>query len=101
MKGYANSHKYNDKLSSLLAGGFAGVCTWASMYPIDYAKTLIQSDSFTTPKYKNAVDCLKKEVAAKGLPVIFTGFPIMVLRAFVVNGAGFVCFEKSKTLLYS
>lgn len=31
--------------ASLLSGGLAGVATWASMYPVDYAKTRIQSDS--------------------------------------------------------
>jgi solute carrier family 25 carnitine/acylcarnitine transporter 20/29 len=30
---------------SLLAGGFAGMGCWISMYPVDYIKTLIQTDS--------------------------------------------------------
>jgi solute carrier family 25 (mitochondrial carnitine/acylcarnitine transporter), member 20/29 len=92
LKFYSKAHKYNEKLSSLISGGIAGVCCWATMYPMDYAKTLIQSDSLTAPKYKSAVDCISKEVAAKGIPVIYTGFPIMVIRAFVVNAAGFLCF---------
>ncbi len=30
---------------SLLVGGLAGLSTWATIYPIDYVKTLIQTDS--------------------------------------------------------
>jgi len=33
------------KLGSLLSGGLAGVATWSVMYPVDYIKTRIQSDS--------------------------------------------------------
>lgn len=42
---YARENKYPEKLSNLLAGGLAGIATWASMYPVDYAKTRIQNDS--------------------------------------------------------
>ncbi len=31
-------------LGSLLSGGLAGVGCWTSMYPIDYVKTLLQTD---------------------------------------------------------
>ncbi len=30
---------------SLLSGGFAGLACWTAIYPIDYVKTLIQTDS--------------------------------------------------------
>lgn len=30
---------------SLISGGFAGLCYWGVVYPIDYVKTLIQSDN--------------------------------------------------------
>ncbi len=30
---------------SLLSGGLSGVGCWFSMYPIDYVKTLLQTDS--------------------------------------------------------
>jgi len=33
------------KHGSLLSGGLAGVATWSVMYPVDYVKTRIQSDS--------------------------------------------------------
>lgn len=97
---YSRGKKYNEKLSSLISGGLAGIAVWASMYPVDYAKTRIQSDSLTEPVYRSATQCLVSEVKAKGLPVMFTGFPLMVARAFVVNAAGFMCFEYAKKILY-
>lgn len=42
----------NGKISqvgSFLSGGLAGVATWFIMYPVDYVKTRIQSDSLETP----------------------------------------------------
>jgi hypothetical protein len=30
---------------TLLSGGLAGLATWTAMYPFDYVKTLIQTDS--------------------------------------------------------
>lgn len=34
-----------------IAGGLGGTAYWAFNYPIDYVKTLMQSDSFEKPKY--------------------------------------------------
>ena len=89
---FFKARNYPVQATCLLSGGFAGVATWAVMYPFDYIKTRIQSDSLTNPVYKNSFDCLQQEVNRKGLRVIFTGFQIMVVRAFVVNAAGFLCF---------
>jgi hypothetical protein len=36
--------------SALLAGGIAGVAAWTFAYPIDYIKTLIQTDDLVKPK---------------------------------------------------
>jgi len=42
-------------MGSLLSGGIAGVSTWTVMYPVDYVKTRIQSDSLSNPEYKNSI----------------------------------------------
>lgn len=44
-------------LGSMLAGGLSGAACWASIYPLDYVKTLIQCDSLENPKYKSAIAC--------------------------------------------
>ena len=89
---YARENKYPEKLSNLIAGGIAGIATWTSMYPIDYAKTRIQSDSLTSPQFKRATQYLIHDVKAKGPSVMFTCFPLMMVRAFVANAAGFLAY---------
>ena len=37
--------------TALLAGGLAGSFTWTCTYPIDYIKTLIQTDSIEKPRH--------------------------------------------------
>lgn len=45
--------------TALLAGGLAGLATWLTVYPIDYIKTLIQSDSLMSPKHNSMFGYLK------------------------------------------
>lgn len=82
----------NLQAASLLSGGCAGAIAWFIMYPLDFVKTRIQSDSLSNPIYKGVKHCFQSEVNAKGISVIYTGFQIMLARAFVVNAFGFMCF---------
>jgi solute carrier family 25 carnitine/acylcarnitine transporter 20/29 len=79
------------KVGSFISGGLAGAATWVVMYPVDYVKTRVQSDSLEKPQYKNSIDCFLKE-SKKGYRVVYNGFSIMVFRAFLVNGVGFLVF---------
>jgi len=45
-------------LIALLAGGFAGVNSWFCTYPLDYIKTVIQSQDLDSPKYKSTIECI-------------------------------------------
>ena len=85
---------------SLLSGGIAGVACWSGIYPVDYVKTLIQTDSLEKPKYKSSVDCMMEELRTKPIKSFFRGVEIMLARAFVVNAFGFMCFEMGKKLVY-
>ena len=91
---YARENKYPEKLSNLMAGGIAGIATWTSTWPIDYAKTRIQSDSLTNPQFKRATQYLIQDVQAWGPSVMFTriSFPEMIVKAFVANAAGFLAY---------
>lgn len=97
---FARDKKYPERISNLIAGGIAGVATWTAMYPVDYAKTRMQNDSLSTPQFKSALQYLIADVKAKGFTVMFTCFPLMIVRAFVVNAAGFLAFENAKQMLY-
>jgi solute carrier family 25 carnitine/acylcarnitine transporter 20/29 len=47
---------------SLVGGAFAGISFWAFAYPMDYVKTLLQTDSLdrTQAKYKGTLDCFSQ-----------------------------------------
>jgi len=46
---------------SFLGGGFAGSGSWLLTYPIDYIKTLIQSQNIDNRKYSSSMDCVFKK----------------------------------------
>ena len=41
--------------SALLAGGLAGVATWTLTYPLDYIKTLVQTDDIVKPRQTSMI----------------------------------------------
>lgn len=43
----------------LLAGGFSGITTWTATYPLDYIKTLIQTDNLDNPRHKSPMGYLR------------------------------------------
>lgn len=76
--------------SMLFAGGMAGVVSWIFCYPMDVLKSRYQVDGMdSSPKYKNALDCLKKSIAAEGHGFLFRGLAPTLVRAFPVNAACF------------
>lgn len=42
-------------LVSFMSGGMAGSLSWLMTYPVDYIKTIIQSDDLDKRKYKSAL----------------------------------------------
>lgn len=82
--------------ATVLAGGGAGVCSWASIYPLDVAKSRIQAN----PERWAAgwVDCLRRSVAEEGASVLWRGLGACLSRAFVVNAAIFSGYEAALKL---
>ena len=79
--------------AAFFAGGIAGMSSWVFTYPIDYVKTLVQSDHHDNRKFKSAIDCARMRYRADGLRCFFTGLGVTMLRSFPVNGIGFLTFE--------
>ncbi|XP_064623125.1 mitochondrial basic amino acids transporter-like [Lineus longissimus] len=78
----------------LFAGGFAGVFSWISTYPIDLVKSRIQADGVNArPMYSGAIDCIKKSYNSEGPRGFFRGINSTLLRAFPVNAVTFVTVE--------
>lgn len=51
-------------LGAFLAGGIAGSASWFFTYPIDYVKTLMQSQLPTEQKFTSGIDCMIKQYKA-------------------------------------
>lgn len=84
-------------LAVLLAGGTAGILSWALSYPIDVIKTRIQAD--TRGQYQGMLDAARQSVRRHGWSILFTGFSACMYRAFLVNAVTFVAFEESRRRL--
>ena len=98
----------------LLAGGIAGVVTWASIFPLDVIKTRVQTQPFfpaatsrpteqsallqsrapTKPAgRKTSLQIARQAYATEGLAVFFRGLGICSVRAFIVNAVQWAVYE--------
>jgi solute carrier family 25 carnitine/acylcarnitine transporter 20/29 len=107
----------------LLAGGIAGVVTWASIFPLDVIKTRVQTQPFAFPigspaasrpatperqaliandqpaksnavhRRKGAIEIAKLVYQNEGMAVFFRGLGICSVRAFVVNAVQWAVYE--------
>lgn len=88
-------------LKSLLAGGSAGLITWIILYPFDYIKTLIQTDSLVKPRHNSMAGYLREELGKPGsYKRLYIGYESMLARAFFVNSVVFLTFEVTKKMVY-
>jgi solute carrier family 25 carnitine/acylcarnitine transporter 20/29 len=86
-------------MTTFIGGGIAGMVAWASIYPIDVAKSKIQASTSSHPDDRSALRVLRKTYATGGRAALFHGFGVTMLRAFVLNGFTFVGFETATKAL--
>lgn len=79
-------------MGAFIAGGISGSSSWLLSYPIDYVKTVIQSQQIENIKYKSGIDCAIKKYKEEGVKTFFKGLGVTLLRSFPVNGLGFFAF---------
>ena len=84
-----------ESVATFMAGGVAGVASWASIYPLDVAKSRLQAQP---GRYAGLVDCLRRSVAEEGLGVLSRGLSACLFRAFIVNAAIFSGVEAARTI---
>lgn len=105
----------------LLAGGFAGVITWASIFPLDVIKTRVQSQQAIIPltpithshlspsgeeasllgangarqptKPSSTLSITLSTYREGGLPIFFRGLGVCSVRAFIVNAVQWAVYE--------
>lgn len=74
----------------LFTGGFAGMLSWASLYPLDVVKTRIQAEGMKPHgRYSSYIDCALVSFKEEGYHWMTRGFGATMLRAFPVNAAIF------------
>lgn len=74
--------------SSFVAGGTAGMVSWASIYPVDVVKSRMQNDASST-----MMDCVRSLYKEGGVASFFRGFNTSMVRGFVGSGVTFVAVE--------
>ncbi|XP_052269197.1 solute carrier family 25 member 45-like [Dreissena polymorpha] len=75
---------------SLIAGGIAGSCSWASVIPFDVIKNRYQADF--TRQYRGFVHCAQMLYREGGVRIFYTGCLVTCLRAFAVNAVTFTVY---------
>ena len=84
-------------VTTITAGGLAGMANWALAIPPDVVKSRYQGAPEGT--YKSFMDCARKTVMADGVGALFKGFGPAMARAFPANAAVFVGVEMSQSAL--
>ncbi|XP_057213997.1 solute carrier family 25 member 45 isoform X2 [Triplophysa rosa] len=77
----------------LMAGGVAGVVTWACATPMDVMKARLQMSGAGGRVYDSVLHCVTVSVREEGLRVFFRGLLLNSVRAFPVNAVTFLSFE--------
>ena len=80
--------------SLILAGGLAGMVSWAVTFPADVIKSRLQADGHNGKfKYSGIRDCVVKCYQEEGLVVFSRGIWPTVIRGFPTNAAIFSVYE--------
>lgn len=77
----------------LIAGGSAGVVTWAFATPMDVIKARLQMSGAGGREYNGVLHCMRVSIREEGLRVFFKGLLLNSLRAFPVNAITFLTYE--------
>jgi solute carrier family 25 carnitine/acylcarnitine transporter 20/29 len=89
------TERLGSSTQSIIAGGIAGTCAWATILPIDYVKSTIS----TTNTTKSPFAVFSEVVRTKGLRHMYVGFGAVSARAFAANAGVFWGYEQTKKLL--
>ncbi|XP_047350864.1 mitochondrial carnitine/acylcarnitine carrier protein isoform X1 [Vespa velutina] len=85
-------------LSTILAGGFAGIANWVVGIPPDVLKSRLQAAPEGTYK-KGIREVFARLLKEEGLRALYKGCTPVMLRAFPANAACFLGFEAAMNVL--
>uniref|UniRef100_A0A672YRP3 Solute carrier family 25 member 45 n=1 Tax=Sphaeramia orbicularis TaxID=375764 RepID=A0A672YRP3_9TELE len=98
-KALTDSGKQPGTFAILMAGGVAGVVTWAFATPMDVVKARLQMSGAGGRDYRGVLHCVTVSVREEGPRVFFKGLLLNSLRAFPVNAVTFLSYEHLMRLL--
>uniref|UniRef100_A0A8C3A606 Solute carrier family 25 member 45 n=1 Tax=Cyclopterus lumpus TaxID=8103 RepID=A0A8C3A606_CYCLU len=79
--------------ATMMAGGMAGVVTWAFATPMDVVKARLQMSRAGGREYRGVLHCMRVSFREEGARVFFKGLLLNSLRAFPVNAVMFLSYE--------
>ncbi|XP_052011867.1 mitochondrial ornithine transporter 2-like [Apodemus sylvaticus] len=84
----------------MLSGGFAGVCLWLIIFPVDCIKSRIQVLSMFG-KPAGLIETFINVVRSEGLLALYSGLNATLIRAIPSNAALFLVYEYSRKMMMS
>lgn len=85
--------KEPDTFAILMAGGVAGVVTWALATPMDVVKARMQLSGAGGRHYSGVLNCIRVSLREEGFQVFFKSLLLNSFRAFPVNAVTFLSYE--------
>ncbi|KAK9515641.1 hypothetical protein VZT92_026269 [Zoarces viviparus] len=92
-KALTESGKEPGTFAIMMAGGMAGVLTWAFATPMDVVKARLQMSGAGGREYTGVLQCMRVSYREEGARVFFKGLLLNSLRAFPVNAVTFLSYE--------
>lgn len=92
-KALTESGKEPGTFAIMMAGGVAGVLTWAFATPMDVVKARLQMSGAGGREYTGVLHCMRVSFREEGARVFFKGLLLNSLRAFPVNAVTFLSYE--------
>jgi solute carrier family 25 (mitochondrial carnitine/acylcarnitine transporter), member 20/29 len=83
----------------LIGGASAGIAFFLVAYPMDYVKTLLQTDNLEKGKFKGMLDVYKNQYRLGGVSTFYKGLGVALYRSAPVNAGGLFAFEGTLRLL--
>ncbi|KAM7404377.1 hypothetical protein PAMP_011727 [Pampus punctatissimus] len=94
------SGKQPGTFAILMAGGVAGVSTWAFATPMDVMKARLQMSGAGGREYNGVLHCMRVSIREEGVRVFFKGLLLNSLRAFPVNAITFLTYESLMKIFF-
>lgn len=89
-----NENSLHECVSSVMCGGTAGVVMWSLVFPIDLAKSRVQTAiPGTSPYYTGLLQHIRRAFQQGGIRSLYAGFSTTVMRAFPANAAQWMVWE--------